>query len=975
MAENTPAQALSSQYSPFLSRHIGPSMLEQQEMLAALGHRDLESFVGQVIPEDILERDLSTESVPECCSEVTALEELHLIASKNEVKRSLIGLGYYGTFTPSAVQRQVFENPSWYTAYTPYQAEISQGRLEALFNFQTLISELTGLPIANASLLDESTAAAEAMNVSFTLCKQRQARCFFVDSDVLPQTLEVLHTRAEPLNIELIVSSPEEFSFDENVFGALIQLPGRSGRIWNPQDFIEKAHQIGALVTAAIDPLAQVLLKPVGQLGCDIAVGSAQRFGVPIGFGGPHAAFFATREEFKRQIPGRLVGQSLDIDGKPALRLALQTREQHIRRDKATSNICTAQVLLAVISSFYAIHHGPDGLQKIAKKVMYLRQQLELALRKLGYQFDEVLRFDTIEVMSTSAPQVHKLANLAGFNLRVLPLGSTINESKGFGISFDELTDEKEVQNLIDIIAGVIGRPNPSLASVELKLFPQDLSRTEPWLQQSVFNKYHSETELMRYINRLVSRDFSLVHGMIPLGSCTMKLNAATELVPVSWKQFADIHPFAPDQQTKGYQILISDLEKWLSELTGFAKFSLQPNAGSQGEFAGLLVIRAWHQARGNFQRDVCLIPTSAHGTNPASSVMAGLRVVPVECDEMGNIDLNDLQNKVAKYADKLAAFMVTYPSTHGVFEPNIRQICDLIHSQGGQVYLDGANLNAQVGFCLPGLYGVDVCHINLHKTFCIPHGGGGPGIGPIGVAEHLLPFLPGHCLVDLGGSNSISAVASAPWGSAGILPITWMYLRMMGAKGLRNASAISLLSANYIAYRLDQHFPVLFKGVNGFVAHECILDVRQFKKKSGIEVDDIAKRLMDYGFHAPTVSWPVAGTLMVEPTESECLDELNRFCNSMIAIKKEIDAIECGDIDSLNNPLKRAPHSIETVCSDDWDRPYSRNQAAFPLPNQQLNKFWPAVSRINNAYGDRNLICTCLEMASLDVDDSLSDD
>ncbi|WP_250395005.1 aminomethyl-transferring glycine dehydrogenase [Synechococcus sp. MU1655] len=948
--------------SPFVSRHIGPGEQAQQRMLKALGFKDLEAFLRAVVPANIFDSLPPVEALPRGCTEASALAELRALADANQVRRSLIGLGYYDTVTPAVIQRQVLENPSWYTAYTPYQAEIAQGRLEALFNFQTLISELTGLPIANASLLDEGTAAAEAMAMSLSTCRRQEAKRFLVDAAVLPQTLAVLQTRALPIGVELDVVEPEAFRWGEDVFGVLLQLPGRCGRLWDPTACIAAAHHSGALVTVAVDPLAQVLLAPVGELGADIAVGSTQRFGVPMGGGGPHAAFFATRDAFRRQVPGRIVGQSRDADGQPAFRLALQTREQHIRRDKATSNICTAQVLLAVMASFYAIHHGPEGLEAMAHKLVALRSQLEQAVRQLGYSLEETPRFDSFDVYGSMAPQVHHLAAGEGINLRVLPDGASVETAQGFGISLDELSDSDEISRLIAVLAQAVEAPVPTdlgeLSSDALwKGVP---CRQAPWLQQSVFHRYRSETELMRYIQRLVSKDLSLVHGMIPLGSCTMKLNAASELVPVSWREFAAMHPFAPLDQQKGSQRMVEDLATWLAALTGFAGVSLQPNAGSQGEYAGLLVIRAWHRSRGEASRDVCLIPTSAHGTNPASAVMAGMRVVPVACDDEGNVDVEDLRAKAEQHSASLAALMVTYPSTHGVFEVRIREICALVHEHGGQVYLDGANLNAQVGLCRPGAFGADVCHLNLHKTFCIPHGGGGPGVGPIGVASHLRPFLPGHPFMDCAGEQAIQAVSAAPWGSAGILPISWMYLRLMGPYGLRQATAIALLSANYLASRLDAHYPVLFRGESGLVAHECILDLRGLKRTAGLEVDDLAKRLMDFGFHAPTVSWPVAGTVMVEPTESESLEELDRFCDAMIAIRAEAAAIEDGSSDRENNPLRRAPHTLAAVTADSWDRPYSRQQAAFPLPEQASNKFWPSVARIDNAFGDRNLICTC---------------
>ena len=947
--------------SPFLQRHVGPSDAEQHQMLQALGYQHMDDFIKDVVPDDILDAAPPRDVLPPGCGEAEALANLGTIAAENRVQRSLIGLGYHGTATPALIQRHVFENPAWYTAYTPYQAEIAQGRLEALLNFQTLISELTGLPIANASLLDEATAAAEAMGLSFGVCRRPEANRFLVDRNVLPQTWAVLQTRAEPLGIELERVDPEQMAFNQSVFGVLLQLPGADGLLWDPTAVIERAHEQAALVTVAIDPLAQTLFAPVADFGADIAVGSAQRFGVPMGFGGPHAAFFATREAYKRQIPGRLVGESKDAEGNPALRLALQTREQHIRRDKATSNICTAQVLLAVIASFYAVHHGPDGLRAIAERIVGLRLHFEAGLRNLAFTVDQADRFDTVTVTTPHAPLLHAAAVEAGFNLRVLPDGVPTSQATGFGVSLDEFSDQKEIGQLLEALAQVVGKPAPAsptspAVDTALRGLP---SRTRPWLTQPAFHRYRSETELMRYIQRLVSRDLSLVHGMIPLGSCTMKLNAAAELLPVSWPEFARLHPFAPLDQALGYRRLADDLERWLAALTGFAAVSLQPNAGSQGEYAGLLVIRAWHRSRGDDHRDICLIPTSAHGTNPASAVMAGLKVVAVACDAEGNIDQDDLAARATEYADRLAALMVTYPSTHGVFETGIRHICEVVHNHGGQVYLDGANLNAQVGLARPGAFGADVCHLNLHKTFCIPHGGGGPGVGPIGVAAHLAPFLPGHPLQKQTAS-AIGPVSAAALGSASILPISWMYLRMMGADALRQASAVALLSANYLAHRLDDHFPVLFRGATGRVAHECILDLRPLKKDAGIDVDDIAKRLMDYGFHAPTVSWPVAGTVMVEPTESESLSELDRFADALIAIRDEVGAIETGVMDALNNPLKRAPHTMAAVMAEVWERPYSRQQAAFPLPDQAQNKVWPAVARIDNAFGDRNLVCTC---------------
>ncbi len=958
----------------FKSRHIGPSNQDEALMLQLLGFDNSEEFISSVIPNEIFDLENLDSAIPDGCDQNEALKQINIISKKNIEYRSLIGLGYFSTVIPPVVQRNVLENPNWYTAYTPYQAEISQGRLEALFNFQTLISELTGLPISNSSLLDEATAAAEAMSLSFAVKQNKNANTFLVDQEILPQTLDVLKTRSEPLGILLEKFDNNNLKIDNNVFGILIQLPGKNGRLWDPTLIINQAHKFDALVTVSIDPLAQVLIKPMGEFGADIVVGSAQRFGVPIACGGPHAAFFATKEIYKRQIPGRIVGSSVDVSGNPALRLALQTREQHIRRDKATSNICTAQVLLAVLSSFYAVHHGPKGLTAIAQKIVKYRTCFESILNDLEYPLDLYPRFDGVDIYCNEASQIINLASEEGYNFRVLPIGSSILNAKGFGVTFDEVTCDNEVFKIYQILAKVKGKDVKDLSvfmdeNIILSHIPL---REKPWLEQSVFNKYQSETDLMRYIHHLVSKDFSLVQGMIPLGSCTMKLNAAAELLPIEWNEFSSIHPFAPKEQLAGFQDIINDLESWLSTLTGFQGVSLQPNAGSQGEFAGLLVIRSWHHSLGEGHRNICLIPTSAHGTNPASAVMTGFKVVSVKCDEYGNVDLDDLRDKSKIHSKNLAALMVTYPSTHGVFEPNIREICQIIHKEGGQVYLDGANLNAQVGICRPGSYGVDVCHLNLHKTFSIPHGGGGPGVGPIAVASHLVPYLPGHSIVNCGGDKAISAVSAAPFGSAGILPISWMYIRMMGSDGLRKATSIAILSANYLAKRLDPYYPVLFKDPNGLVAHECILDLRPLKTQLGIEVEDVAKRLMDYGFHAPTISWPVAGTLMVEPTESESLLELDRFCEAMIGISKEIELIKSGNIDPINNPLKQSPHTLKTITSDDWDRPYSRKEAAYPLKGQEKYKFWPSVSRINNAYGDRNLICSCPSVQDLEETNSL---
>jgi len=943
------------QTDSFAHRHIGPSPQEIQQMLDLLGLSSLDDLIDQTVPQAI--RISHPLQLPPEVSEYTALGKLKEIASKNQVFRSFIGMGYSDCITPPVILRNILENPGWYTAYTPYQAEIAQGRLAALLNFQTMIIELTGLEIANASLLDEATAAAEAMTMSYGVSKNK-AKAFFVSQDCHPQTLEVVQTRAKPLGIEVIVGNHQSFAFDQPIFGALLQYPSTDGSIYDYRNFIAQAHQVGALVTVAADILSLTLLIPPGEFGADIAVGNTQRFGVPLGYGGPHAAYFATKEEFKRQVPGRIVGVSKDANGKPALRLALQTREQHIRREKATSNICTAQVLLAVIASMYAVYHGSAGLKRIAENVHQLTSILAEGLKRLGYKIGSEFFFDTIrvELGNHSLAELLQAAEVRQINLRVF-------DDKSVGISLDETTTIKDLEDLWSIFAGEGKLPFNSSELINQSAPKNPFTRNSNYLTHPVFNRYHSETELLRYIHRLQAKDLSLTTSMIPLGSCTMKLNATAEMIPVTWSEFGKIHPFAPLSQTKGYQVMFQQLEEWLAEITGFAAISLQPNAGSQGEYTGLLVIRQYHESRGENHRNVCLIPQSAHGTNPASAVMCGLKVVPIACDDQGNIDVADLKNKAEKHSNELAALMVTYPSTHGVFESAIKEICEIVHSHGGQVYMDGANMNAQVGLCRPGEFGADVCHLNLHKTFCIPHGGGGPGMGPIGVASHLVPFLPGHSVVKIGLESGIGAVSAAPWGSASILPISWMYIAMMGAEGLTEATKIAILNANYIARRLQDYFPVLYKGNNGLVAHECILDLRSLKKSAGIEVDDIAKRLMDYGFHAPTVSWPVAGTVMVEPTESESKEELDRFCDTMIAIRQEIAEIEEGKIDPENNVLKNAPHTAETLITDDWNRPYSRAQAAYPAPWTKEHKYWPPVGRIDNAFGDRNFVCSCLPM------------
>jgi glycine dehydrogenase len=933
-------------------------------MLDMLGLQTLDALIDQTVPQAIrqnLALNLGAER-----SEHAALAELKEIASKNQVFRSFIGMGYHDCITPPVIQRNILENPGWYTAYTPYQPEIAQGRLEALLNFQTMIVDLTGLEIANASLLDEATAAAEAMSMSYGLCKSK-AKAFFVSSACHPQTIDVVQTRARPLGIEVIVGDHQTFVFDQPVFGVLLQYPASDGTIYDYRNFVEQAHAAGALVTVAADPLSLCLLTPPGEFGADIAIGSTQRFGIPLGYGGPHAAYFATREEYKRQVPGRIVGVSKDIHGKPALRLALQTREQHIRRDKATSNICTAQVLLAVMASMYAVYHGPAGLRSIAQNVHTLTVTLAAGLKRLGYSIGSEVFFDTVrvELGTHRLEDILEAAAANRINLRTL-------DTNTVGISLNETTTPQDLQDLFEIFASGDELPFTAEELANRKSKIQNLksfARTSSYLTHPVFNCYHSETELLRYLHRLQAKDLSLTTSMIPLGSCTMKLNATAEMMPVSWSEFSKIHPFAPRSQTRGYQILFEQLESALAEITGFAGISLQPNAGSQGEYTGLLVIRKYHESRGESHRNVCLIPQSAHGTNPASAVMAGMKVVAIACDQQGNVDLEDLKAKAEKHSHELAALMVTYPSTHGVFEEQIKEICNVVHAGGGQVYMDGANMNAQVGLCRPGDFGADVCHLNLHKTFCIPHGGGGPGMGPIGVASHLVPFLPKHSVVPIGSEQGIGAVAAAPWGSASILPISWMYIAMMGAAGLTEATKVAILNANYIARRLEPYYPVLYKGKTGFVAHECIIDLRSLKKTAQIEVDDIAKRLMDYGFHAPTVSWPVAGTMMVEPTESESKQELDRFCEAMIAIRQEIAEIESGKVDPENNLLKNAPHTAESLIASEWQHPYSREQAAYPAPWTREHKFWPAVRRIDNAYGDRNLVCSCLPMEAYTQD------
>jgi glycine dehydrogenase len=941
----------SQKLGTFQQRHIGPSENQLRKMLEIMGISTVDELIDRTIPENI--RLSPSLNLAEAESEYTALAQLKEIASQNQVYRSFIGMGYSNCITPTVILRNILENPGWYTAYTPYQPEIAQGRLEALLNFQTMVIDLTGLEIANASLLDEGTAAAEAMSLSYGVCKNK-ANAYFVSQDCHPQTIDVLQTRARPLGIEIIIGDHRNFDFSTGIFGATLQYPASDGTVYDYNEFITKAHATGALVTVAADLLSLCLLTPPGEFGADIVVGSTQRFGIPLGYGGPHAAYFATKEEYKRQVPGRIVGVSKDARGNRALRLALQTREQHIRRDKATSNICTAQVLLAVIAGMYAVYHGAAGLKQIAEDIHQKTVALSQGLKKLGYGIASENFFDTIKVElgNKNLDTILQACETKKINLRIF-------DDAAVGISLDETTTEADLSDLLEIF-GDITDLSLTLSYEERETL---LERSSPYLTHPVFNRYHSESELLRYIHKLETKDLSLTTSMIPLGSCTMKLNATSEMIPVTWAEFGNIHPFAPKSQTKGYQILFNQLEEWLGEITGFAGISLQPNAGSQGEYTGLLVIRQYHESRGERDRNICLIPESAHGTNPASAVMCGMKVIPVACDQDGNVDITDLKAKAEKHSKQLSALMVTYPSTHGVFEAGIKEICAIVHSHGGQVYMDGANMNAQVGLCRPGDIGADVCHLNLHKTFCIPHGGGGPGMGPIGVASHLVPFLPGHTVITIGGEKAIGAVSAAPWGSASILVISWMYIVMMGASGLTAATKIAILNANYIAKRLEGYYPVLYKGSNGYVAHECILDLRALKKSANIDIDDVAKRLMDYGFHAPTVSWPVAGTIMVEPTESESKEELDRFCDALIAIRGEIAEIEAGKMDIQDNLLKNAPHTAESLISGEWTHPYTREEAAYPAPWTRDNKFWVSVSRIDAAFGDRNFVCSCLPM------------
>jgi glycine dehydrogenase len=942
----------------FIHRHLGPTDAEAREMLTTLGMRSLEELSEATVPADIrLRKELD---LPLHRGEQAVLQEIRSIAAENKIYRSLIGMGYYDCITPGVIQRNIFENPSWYTQYTPYQAEIAQGRLEALVNFQTVVTDLTGLPLANASLLDEATAAAEAMAMCLAISRSSgvERTEFFASQDCHPQTIAVMQTRAEPLGMTLQVGRTQAIDFSNpQLAGILLQYPATDGYVGDYSALVAQAHAAGVLVVVATDLLALTLLRPPGEFGADIAVGSSQRFGVPLGFGGPHAAFLSAAEGFKRQIPGRIVGVSKDVTGKMAYRLSLQTREQHIRREKATSNICTAQVLLAIMASMYAVYHGPEGLRRIAERIHGLAVVLAEGLRQLGFDVAAETYFDTIRVRLTkmqSEPILFR-ANEAGINLRR-------HEDHSIGIALDEVSTEDEIRRLMEIFVGHDRLPFHvrTLSQSVTTSFPGNLARTSAYLTHEVFNRSHAEHEMLRYIHRLEAKDLSLVHSMIPLGSCTMKLNATAEMLPVIWPEFSRLHPFAPVEQTKGYQELFQQLGSWLAEITGLSAVSLQPNAGSQGEYTGLMLIRAYHRSQGEEHRDVCLIPVSAHGTNPASAAMVGMTVVTVACDRQGNVDITDLEAKAAQYRDRLSALMLTYPSTHGVFEADVRRICQIIHTHGGQVYMDGANMNAQVGLCRPGDIGADVCHLNLHKTFCIPHGGGGPGMGPICAARHLAPFLPSHPVIQLGGQDSIGSVSAAPYGSPSIVTISWVYIALMGRDGMTKATQVAILSANYMAKRLEKYYPILYTGPSELVAHEFILDLRQFKEAAGIEVMDVAKRLMDYGFHAPTVSFPVAGTLMIEPTESESKAELDRFCEAMIFIHAEIQDIAEGRQPRTNNLLKNAPHTAQVTTANEWNRPYSREQAAFPAPWVHDHKFWPSVSRIDEAYGDRHLVCTC---------------
>ncbi|MEM1135563.1 MAG: aminomethyl-transferring glycine dehydrogenase [Bacteroidota bacterium] len=948
----------------FEKRHNSPSTEQIDAMLKSIGVTSLEELINQTIPENIrLKRPLN---LPKAQSEHEFLKNFKTLANQNQLYKSYIGMGYHDCLVPHVILRNILENPAWYTAYTPYQAEIAQGRLEMLINFQTVVAELTGMEIANASLLDEGTAAAEAMAMMFanSARTKKGANKFFISKHCHPQTIDILKTRTTPVGVEMIIGSIDELDlFDEKLFGVLLQYPHTEGEVIDYTDFISSAHEQKVQVTVAGDLLSLVLLKAPGEMGADVVIGSSQRFGVPMGYGGPHAGFLATKESYKRLLPGRVIGVSKDVEGKQAYRMALQTREQHIKRERATSNICTAQVLLAVMAAAYAIYHGAEGLKSIALRVYGLTSLLKKGLASLGVEVMNDDHFDTLQINLKDAHKqvdIKRIAEANKINLRYL--GNT-----HVCISLNETTTLEEVQTLLDVFAEALSLTSNTAvenftSTVQFAL-PEKLQRKSEFLSHEVFKKHHSEHEMLRYLKGLENKDLSLVHSMISLGSCTMKLNATAEMIPVTWPELGALHPFVPKEQALGYQQLFKNLETWLEEITGFDAVSLQPNSGAQGEYTGLMVIRAFHLDSGNAHRNIALIPSSAHGTNPASAVMAGMKVIIVKCDEKGNIDIVDLKNKAEQYSESLAALMVTYPSTHGVFEEDIVEICDIIHRYGGRVYMDGANMNAQVGLTSPANIGADVCHLNLHKTFCIPHGGGGPGMGPIGVISELAPYLPGHSEIETGGSKAINAVSAAPWGSASILPISYAYIAMMGSEGLTNATKIAILNANYMRVRLQAHYPILYTGKSGFSAHEMIIDCRDFKKV-GIEVEDIAKRLMDYGFHAPTVSFPVPGTMMIEPTESETKEELDRFCNALIAIRKEITEVEDGIADIKNNVLKNAPHTAALVIAEKWDFPYSREKAAYPIPYLYKNKFWPSVRRIDSAFGDRNLVCSCIPVS-----------
>lgn len=959
---------ISFEKETFAHRHNGNNAAAITEMLSAIKADSVDQLIDETIPDNI--RLQEKMNLPKAKSEVDFLTSFKKLASKNKIFKSYIGMGYYDTHVPNVIQRNILENPAWYTAYTPYQAEIAQGRLEALINFQTLVSDLTGMELANASLLDEGTAAAEAMSMLLGQrkgAKRKEANVFFVSELCHPQTIDIIQTRAEPIGVEVVVGDHAKLDVtDPKIFAMLLQYPATDGSVIDYTSLITAGHENAVHAVVAADLMSLTLLTPPGEMGADVVVGTTQRFGVPMGYGGPHAAYFATQEDFKRQIPGRIIGVTQDAEGKPAYRMALQTREQHIRREKATSNICTAQVLLAVMAGMYGVYHGPKGLKKIASKIHGLTKLTKSGLEAMGIAVETDTFFDTITVKATQK-KVRKIAEEHGINFRYFGDGR-------IGISFDEAKELDDVQEVLSVFAKAEGRKSnfdvvAHSEKTEVKL-PKAFSRTSEYLDHPVFNLYHTEHEMLRYMKRLESKDLSLVHSMISLGSCTMKLNATAEMIPLSWPEFGQMHPFVPVRQAEGYTQLFDELDEWLSEITGFHKVSLQPNSGAQGEYAGLMTIRAYHLSRGDDHRNVALIPNSAHGTNPASAVMAGMDVIVVDTDKHGNISMEDLEEKTIRYSDRLSALMVTYPSTHGVFEHRIKDICDLIHEHGGQVYMDGANMNAQVGLTSPGFIGADVCHLNLHKTFCIPHGGGGPGMGPIGVAEHLAPFLSSHAVIETGGENGISAISAAPYGSASILTISYAYIAMMGEEGLTEATRMAILNANYIKDRLDDHYPILYTGKTGRSAHEFIIDLRPFKQSAGIEAVDLAKRLMDFGFHAPTMSFPVAGTLMIEPTESESKEELDRFCDAMIEIRNEICEIEEGKADKESNVLKHAPHTMRVVMDSDWDRDYDREKGVFPLEHLRENKFWPSVSRVDDAYGDRNLMCSCIPIDAYAIEE-----